>query len=140
MSCFPLGTVFSVSMYTRASLFTVFNEFAYFTGIEVIGNGQMSGSHLQEVTLPQSITRIENNAFRYTDLTEITIPAACEYLGADSFQSVPLVSAYVMSTTPPTINSNPFNTSTIRNIYVPAESVALYKETWTRYQSLIQAM
>lgn len=100
----------------------------------------MAGSHLQEVTLPQSITRIENNALRFTYLTEITIPAACEYLGADSFQGVPLVSVYVMATTPPTINSNPFNTSSIRNIYVPAESVALYKETWTRYQSLIQAM
>lgn len=135
-----LGTVFSVSIATRASLFTVFNEFAYFTGIKVIGNGQMAGSHLQEVTLPQSITRIENNALRFTYLTEITIPAACEYLGADSFQGVPLVSVYVMATTPPTINSNPFNTSTIRNIYVPAESVALYKETWTRYQNLIQAM
>ena len=100
----------------------------------------MSYTYLQEVTLPQTITRIENNALRFTYLTEITIPAACEYLGADSFQGVPLVSVYVMATTPPTINSNPFNTSTIRNIYVPAESVALYKETWTRYQNLIQAI
>ena len=100
----------------------------------------MSFTYLQEVTLPQTITRIENNAVRYTDLTEITIPAVCEYLGDDPFQGVPLVSVYVMSTTPPTINNNPFNTRTIRNIYVPAESVALYKETWTRYQNLIQAM
>lgn len=100
----------------------------------------MSFSPLQEVTLPQTITRLESNALRYTMLTEITIPAACEYLGADSFQNVPLVSVYVMATTPPIINRNPFDTSTIRNIYVPVESVALYKETWTMYQNLIKAM
>lgn len=132
--------MFYVSIYTRASLFTVFNEFAYFTGIEVIGNGQMSGSHLCELTLPQTIKRLEANALRLTDLTRITIPSGCVFLGADSFQSVPLISVTMLGVTPPEISNNPFNTRTLQVIYVPAESVALYKETWTRYQNLIQAM
>ena len=87
-------------------------------GFERIGTFAFAGcTALKNITLPSSVTRIEQYAFsNCTGLESITVEA----------------------TTPPSIQSGVFNGTNDCPIYVPAESVEVYKTNWSTWADRIQ--
>ena len=95
------------------------------------------------VSLDSRTTEINQNAFRYCrGLTSITIPSSVTSIGDYAFFSCSiLISITINKTTPPTLGKGvfPFN---MRSIYVPAQSVDIYKAAagWKIYASKISAI
>ncbi len=60
------------------------------------------------VTIPNGITRIEDNALNYSNITGITIPEGVTYIGAGAFSVCKLTGTVVIPSTVTTIGSNAF--------------------------------
>lgn len=61
------------------------------TNISEIPNEGMRGlSHLSTVMLPETLTKIGDNAFRRTDFYQVTIPASVESIGREAWYQTPL--------------------------------------------------
>ena len=95
--------------------------------------------------IPNSVTEINGNAFYYrTGLTSITIPNSVRNIGSEAFYGcTSLVSVTVNRESPPALASYTFiYNGTGRKIYVPSNSLNLYKSTsgWSVYSSSIEAI
>lgn len=99
---------------------------------------------LKSINIPNGTTSIGNNAFQSTGLTSVTIPNSVTSIGGASFYGCSsLTSVTILATTPPTlVNANAFKNTNNCPIYVPAESVNLYKNAtnWSSLASRIQAI
>ena len=92
--------------------------------------------------IPDSITSIENNAFRNcTSLISVTIPDSVTTIRSHAFYGCKsLTSVYCKPTTPPTGGDSMFDDNASgRVIYVPTASVGAYKAAryWSVYASYI---
>ena len=93
---------------------------------------------LTSVNLPNSLISIYQEAFSNTSLTTITIPENVNYLGYNAFVETNLTSVYVQASVPPLVEEllggfkGLFTTSENFCIYVPKESVKLYKSATVR--------
>ena len=103
--------------------------------------------NLTSVTFGNNVTTIGELAFDGSSLTSIDIPDSVTSIGNRAFTDCGgLASVTVNSTTPPTLGSDVFADTSIAYdegyIYVPAESVNLYKEAngWSDYASNIVAI
>ena len=68
-------------------------------------------------------------------LTEITLPASLEVIGNSAFKNCTMSAIYCKATTPPILGTTVFpETATI---YVPNESVEIYKTSWRDYADKI---
>jgi len=95
-------------------------------------------------TIPDSVTTIGGYAFYYCNkLTSVTIPDSVTTIGNYAFTSCySLATVYCKRTTPPTGGAGMFDyNASGRKIYVPAGSVAAYKEKeyWSVYKDYIFA-
>lgn len=102
-------------------------------------------SNLKSIDMPDSVTSIGNNAFyKCSGMTSVTIGSGVTTMGDYSFRYCSaLTSATIKATTPPSFGYYMFNdTNSSFIIYVPSESVALYKNTsgWSSFGSRIQAI
>ena len=99
---------------------------------------------LTAITIPDSVTSIGGAAFQNcTGLTSITIPDSVTSIGDAAFNyCTGLTSITVLSVTPPTGGYRMFSGTNDCPIYVPAESVNVYKtaEYWSDYADRIQAI
>ena len=99
---------------------------------------------LTSVTIPDSVTTIGSGAFvNCTGLTSVTIGNGVTTIGQGAFSGCSgLTSVTVQATTPPTLETNAFNTNMNCPIYVPSASVEAYKAAtnWSNYASSIQAI
>lgn len=100
---------------------------------------------LQSVNIPDSVGLIEYNAFRNcTGLETLTIGSGMKTIHNGVFNYCSgLTSITITATTPPTLGGNEvFDNTNNCPIYVPAESVDLYKRRtyWSEYASRIQAI
>ena len=124
----------------RTSFAFSFHEFVNFTNN--IG-ADFQGSHIQYVTLPEN-SHLNTSAFYNSWIIELTLPAAISSIPNTCFQLCRrLLELTVLNPTPPTVGNNAFQyTENMRAIYVPAESVDLYKVAsgWSAKASIIQAI
>lgn len=100
-------------------------------------------SSLTSITIPANVLEIENNSFRYCDnLTSVTIEATSITIGSDAFNIGTSNNKYtitMLATTPPTIQVNSFNVSTLNKIIVPIGTSNAYKTAtnWSNYANYI---
>jgi hypothetical protein len=96
-------------------------------------------SGLTSVTIPASVTSIGEGAFDdCSGLTSVTIPNSVTSIGQFAFYGCSdLTSLTVKAMTPPTCEGVPF--SVHDTLYVPKESVDLYKSTspWNKFETII---
>ena len=102
-------------------------------------------SSLSEITIPDSVTTIANSAFQdCSGLTHIDIGSGVTSINSGNVfkDCTSLTGITINAATPPTIRSSTFSNTNNCPIYVPAESVNLYKtaQYWSTYASRIQAI
>jgi hypothetical protein len=109
-----------------------------------IGRSSFSGcSGLTSVTIPNSVTSIGHQAFEdCSGLTSVTIPNSVTSIGEDAFwRCSGLTSVTVKAKTPPTCSYDFYggSFSVYDTLYVPKESVDLYKSTspWNKFKTII---
>ena len=100
-------------------------------------------TNIRNISLPDSLTTIGDYAFYHcTKLTGLTIPSGVTTIGQQILAFTENISSLtVYPTTPPTIGQNALG-SKIFPIYVPCESVELYKQAsgWASYSSRISCI
>ena len=102
--------------------------------VTTIGNYAFAGcTRLTSVTIGDSVTTIGESAFWWcSNLTSVTIPDSVTMIGDSAFSSCSsLTSVYCKPKTPPVLGGGFVFSSngSGRKIYVPIESVDLYKKT-----------
>lgn len=109
-----------------------------------IGDEAFSGcDNLTAITLPNQLETISKKAFyRCSSLESISLPASLKGIGEYAFADCSKLSTVkVLSTRPPTINANVFNTTALTKIIVPKNSTNNYKNSggWQTYADKIVA-
>ena len=99
----------------------------------------------RNLTIGENVTKIDYSAFAGCDaITEVIIPSSVTEVGSYAFYSCDsLASVTILAETPPKSGQSMFtSTSTLANIYVPADSVEAYKSTsyWANFKSKITAI
>jgi hypothetical protein len=86
---------------------------------------------LTTVILGDGITSIGEGAFTRNDkLTSVTLGRNVTEIGDDAFSWAGTISEFTIQTPiPPEINNTVFGNSSIETLYVPAESVELYRKS-----------
>ena len=108
-----------------------------------IGQGAFYMCHaLREIRLPDTLTVIAKDAFADCDLRIITIPRNVSYIGSLAFGFMPWIEKVtVLCETPPYSEGGIFEKGSFP-IYVPSQSVDLYKTSagWSYNAGQIQAI
>lgn len=96
---------------------------------------------MTSVTLPKELVTIGGDAFCWNEaLTTIAIPEKVTTIGDRAFTGSKLLTTiYCKPVTPPALPGSSHFTASGKTIYVPAASVAAYKEAWPDYADCIVA-
>lgn len=107
--------------------------------------GFMRNYKLKSIIIPDTVVKIEDMALcDCTSLTEITIPKNVTKINMQAFDGCSgLTRITCLAVTPPTLyGTDVFHDTNNCPIYVPAESVSIYKaaSVWSSFSSRIQAI
>ena len=106
----------------------------------------LSCKSLETVVVPGSCERILSEAFKVFEkcfsLTKITFPASLTGLGELIFnETTQKISVTFLGAVPQTNDdANPFAGATIEHIYVPSQHLQAYRDKFTDYADIIQAI
>lgn len=108
------------------------------------GHLLIAGEELTNVVVPEGVTSIPNDAFRYmVSLVSVSIPSSVTELGNNFVASTQLEKLILKPINPPSFTQYTTYSSALQDvncpIYVPAQSVDLYKSTWPGLANLITA-
>ena len=94
---------------------------------------------LSSITIPTSVTTLGSLSFaNCTSLTSLTIPSSVTSIGVAAFGNCSgLTSITIESEIPQTLGTSAFDNTSNCPIYVPCDSVMVYKEAWSDYASRI---
>lgn len=97
---------------------------------------------LQSVTLPDNLMQIGHGAFSgCSSLHDISIPSGVTRIEHQAFMGCSgLTAIYLNPETPPSLGTGALDNTNDCPIYVPAEAVETYKQSWSAYASRIRAM
>lgn len=87
-------------------------------GVEIIGQRSFSESVLSEITLSDSIKKIDEFAFSHSAITHITIPSSVEVIEGRAFYESSLETV-TLNEGLKEIKTNAFKTKTLKEIYIP---------------------
>lgn len=87
-------------------------------GVEIIGQRSFSESVLSEITLSDSIKKIDEFAFSHSAITHITIPSSVEVIECGAFYESSLETV-TLNEGLKEIKTNAFKTKTLKEIYIP---------------------
>lgn len=112
------------------------------TGTEVIRYGGFTHyDTLASITIPDTVTTIEDAVFVASGLTSVTIPKNVTSIGSDALRGCSsLASITVNAETPPTLGTRAFDNTNDCPILVPEDSVEAYRTAWSQYADRIQAI
>lgn len=104
-------------------------------GLGHVGSGKTTTA-LKEVVFGNKVRSIPAYlCYGLASLTEIILPASLEVIGNSAFEKCTMSSVYCKAITPPILGTTVFpETATI---YVPNESVEIYKTSWRDYADKI---
>lgn len=107
--------------------------------------GTFEGTNISEIRDLGSITSLQYQCFaNCTNLTKVTLSSMITSIGSAVFANCTALSTFtILSTTPPSIQSDTFNNcSNLTHIYVPAASVSAYQSAsgWSQFASIIEAI
>lgn len=97
---------------------------------------------LNYLTIPESVTSIGDYAFHHIqELRSITIPSTVTSIGIAAFtvnDNDLLTNVICYAPIPPIVQANNFNTANKVSLYVPCESVSLYKQdaVWGTFKNI----
>ena len=110
----------------------------------ILGSNLSNKKKLREVRLPNTLITISANALSGTNISEIDIPESVEFISNTAFKKCSnLRSMIVHATTPPiSEETDKKRVSNLCTIYVPTESLQLYKESpyWRAHFNQIEAI
>lgn len=99
---------------------------------------------LSNIQFPNTLTKINNNAFQSSGIVSITLPDTITTYGGGLFYNCRrLQEVIIEAATPPTFGANMFlNCTALTGIYVPDASVEAYKAAsgWSAYASIIKPL
>ena len=97
---------------------------------------------LTQVVIPDSVKTIGQAAFQHChNVSSVVVGTGVESIEQAAFNNcIGLTSFTCMALTPPTLGPYPLSSTNDCPIYVPAESLDLYKSAWSGYASRIQAI
>ena len=154
-------------IFTNNASLRSFDEFRFFTGVEYIRDGAFwNCTSLKSITLPDGLKALDQNVFwECYALEKIVIPEGVESIGGAAFYSCSALKSIIMPSSlksiggsvftlcsgleeveilapePPQIrdNTNIFYKASTCYIYVPEQSVSIYKESpyWAIYSPRI---
>lgn len=103
-------------------------------GWGAFGNGYGSLTGIKNITIPadSQLETVGERAFAYTNMTSFTFPKTIKEIGLEVLGDK-AISVVIKSTTPPKVENATFP-KTIKNIYVPAESLKVYEDAWFDYE------
>ena len=139
------NNVISIGMHAFASC-TGLTNVTIGNGVTSIGQNAFSScTSLTSVTIPNSVTSIGVGIFTScSSLTSVTIGNSITTISNGAFYNcTSLTSITIKAITPPTLGNDVFvGNVNLRKIYVPSESVNIYKTTsgWSSYASDIEAI
>lgn len=147
------------------STVTLFNELQYFTGVSEFNWAAFRlTTSLTSVVLPKNLTVISDTAFQQSAITSIVVPEGVVDIAQCAFNYCPNLATVVLPSTVKTIGHWAFRNcyavtsfkllapepptradkteflNTSHKIYVPAASVAAYKEAWPDLAARIEAI
>ena len=110
-------------------------------GITIISNCAFAGAQFTSITLPNSITDIQGEVFTgCKKLTSITFPVNVGSIKNYTFNGCTALKTITsLNPTPPTLGTGNYQ-GTVTDVYVPEESVELYKTSWKQYANVIKAI
>ena len=112
-------------------------EVAFPSTLTTIGERAFYGCPLVSVSLPEQLVTIGNEAFRYnSSLKELRIPSSLESIGAEAFSNCSnLKDIYTYTVQPIKINSNTFSTYAAATLHLPEQGFNDYysSPTWGQF-------
>lgn len=107
------------------------------TSVSAIDNNAFSNSGLQEVEIPDRVTRLGMDAFAYcSSLATVVIGSHVTQMGQGVFYSSPVRNAYVKPLAPPTTPAYLFSSNPSIKVY--SDVLDDYKQSsWTEYGKIV---
>lgn len=110
--------------------------------VTTIGSQAFDNTNITSLIIPDSVITIDSYSFRgNAQLQTVEIGTGCTSIGLAAFQNCQsLTSITIKAATPPTLGTWVFDNTNNCPIYVPSESVDVYKAAsgWSDYASRIQ--
>ena len=136
------GTSDSTSIfYNQSSGIKNFDEFKYFTGVTEIKNYTFGASHfasgykISSITLPPTLTKIGDHAFKYSKLTNIIIPEGVTSIGSNCFSYCENLTDITLPLSMSSFGQNAVLNSAIIRVHIQENYLETYCKLFIHYDT-----